>query len=143
LSESYAAATFDSKDAGAGKAVSVTGIALAGADAGNYTFNATAGATADITPRALAVSATADGKAYDGTTAAVAHLTDDRVAGDALSESYASANFDSKDAGAGKAVSVTGIALAGADAGNYTFNSAAGATADVARRALTVSATAD
>jgi hypothetical protein len=51
-----------------GKSISVTGIRFSGADAGNYTFNTTASAMADITPRPLTVSATGVNKVYDGTT---------------------------------------------------------------------------
>src|SRR5262249_34972798 len=99
--------------------------------AGNYTPNTSAAATADITARGLTVTATADNKTYDGTAAAVAHLADNRVGGDLLTLAYASATFDTKTVGTGKPVSVTGIAASGPDAGNYTANPAASATADI------------
>ena len=92
-----------------GKSVSVAGITISGADAGNYTANATAATTADITPRALTVSATGVDKAYDGTTTATVTLSDDRVSGDTLSLAYASAAFADKHVGTGKTVSVSGI----------------------------------
>ncbi len=114
---------------------------MSGTDAGNYTVNTTATTTADITARALTVSATADNKVYDGTTTAVAHLSDDRVSGDVFTDSYTSANFADKNAGIGKTVTVLGISISGTDAGNYTFNSTATATADITARALTISAT--
>ena len=43
-------ATFDSASAGTGKPVTVTGVALGGADAGNYTVSQPSGLTADIAP---------------------------------------------------------------------------------------------
>jgi hypothetical protein len=117
--------------------VTVSGISISGADAGNYTFNTTATATANITARVLVVSATADGKVYDGTTTAVAHLSDNRVGGDILTDSYTSATFADQNAGAGKTVTVSGITISGADAGNYTANTSATTTADITPATLT------
>jgi filamentous hemagglutinin family protein len=136
-------AAFGDKHAGNGKAVQVSAIALAGADAGNYVLAAdSVGTTANITQRALTVTATGVTKVYDGTTAATAVLADDRIGGDTLALGYASAAFADRHAGSGKAVSVTGMTLGGADAGNYvlTANTAA-AIADITPRALTVTAT--
>src|SRR5262249_31538053 len=140
LTTSYATADFNNKNVGTAKPVSVSGIGLAGADAGNYTFNTTAGTNADITARALTVTASATNKVYDGTTTATVTLGDNRVVGDALTASYANADFNNKNVGAAKPVSVGGIGLAGADAGNYTFNTTASTNADVTARALTVTA---
>jgi hypothetical protein len=47
------------------KTVNVSGISISGLDAGNYTFNSTATTIANITARALTVSATAVNKVYD------------------------------------------------------------------------------
>jgi len=141
LTASNTAATFIDKNAGTGKAVSVSGIALSGTDAGNYSVNTTAATTADITQRALTVSATGTNKVYDGNTTAGVTLTDNRIAGDVLTASNTAASFGDKNVGAGKAVSVSGIAITGTDAGNYTVNTTAAAAADITQRALTVSAT--
>src|SRR5206468_3601492 len=43
-------ATFADKNVGTSKTVTATGLSLAGTDAGNYTVNATATTSADITP---------------------------------------------------------------------------------------------
>ncbi|HAT31713.1 MAG TPA: hypothetical protein DCW29_12940, partial [Janthinobacterium sp.] len=56
------AASFADKNVGAAKAVSVSGIVVGGADAANYTFNSTAGASASITPAALTITANDAGK---------------------------------------------------------------------------------
>ena len=106
-------ATFDDKNVGNGKTVTVTGLSLSGADAGNYTVNTTATTTADITPRALMVSAAGQNKVYDGTTTATVTLSDDRVAGDDLTLSYGTATFADKNVGTGKTVSVSGIMSTG------------------------------
>ncbi|MGE3432616.1 MAG: beta strand repeat-containing protein, partial [Ramlibacter sp.] len=134
-------ASFADKNVGTAKAISVTGITLGGADAGNYTFNTTAATAADITARALTVSATGQNRVYDGTTSASVTLGDNRVAGDALDLSHAAASFASKNAGTARTINVTGINVTGTDAGNYTFNTTAVATADITARALTVAAT--
>jgi filamentous hemagglutinin family protein len=137
-------AAFGDKNVGNGKAVGVTGIALSGADASNYTLSATAASTtAAITPRALAASATGIDKVYDGQTAATVTLGDNRVSGDVLTLTSTGAAFADKNAGGGKAVSVSGIALSGTDAANYSLsNTTASTSATIAQRMLNASATA-
>ncbi|MCC7717019.1 YDG domain-containing protein [Janthinobacterium lividum] len=133
-------AAFGNKNAGASKAVNVTDVALSGGDAGNYVLDSNAGSTtADIAARTLNVSFNGVNKTYDGTTGAQVHFGDDRIQGDALSVS-GSAAFGNRNAGAGKAVNVTDVALSGGDAGNYVLSSNAGSTtADIAARALNLS----
>ena len=88
--------SFVDKNAGTGKAVSVTGNTLSGVDAGNYTLAALTGLTADITPAALTLSAVTDSKIYDGTASSVGTITvaglvgNDDVSG--LSQSFDSIN---------------------------------------------------
>jgi hypothetical protein len=131
-------ATFNNKNVGAGKTVSATGLALAGAEAANYTVNAAASTTAEITARPLVVTATGVNRVYDGTTAATATLADNRVTGDVLTAGYGSATFGDKNVGTGKSVSVSAIAITGADAGNYTANATASTAADITPRPITV-----
>ncbi|MDQ2821363.1 MAG: YDG domain-containing protein, partial [Pseudomonadota bacterium] len=133
-------AAFADRNAGTGKTVNVSGIAISGADAANYAVNKTATANADITARALAVSATGINRVYDGSTAASVMLADNRVAGDSLILGNSAATFADKNAGAGKTISVSGIALSGVDAANYTANGTATTSADITARALTVGA---
>jgi len=65
------AATFDNKNVGTSKPVTVTGYALAGADIGNYTLSQPAGLSADITQAGLTVTGiTSNDKSYDGNTTA-------------------------------------------------------------------------
>ena len=133
-------AAFGDKNAGTGKTVNVSNVALAGLDAGNYVLNASSGSTtADIAARMLNVSLSGVNKTYDGTTGAVVHFGDDRIAGDTLSVA-GNAAFGDKNAGTGKTVNVSNVALAGLDAGNYVLSSSAGSTtADIAARTLNVS----
>ena len=118
-----ASASFADKNAGAAKPVTVAGLALGGADAGNYTLQLPAGLTADITAAPLAVVGLgALSRVYDGSTNAplsgVAGVTP--LPGDVVSlAGAASGRFADRNVGAGKAVTVAGLALAGADAANY------------------------
>jgi filamentous hemagglutinin family protein len=131
---------FADKNAGSNKPVTVSGYSLTGQDAGNYTLAMPTNLTANITPRALTVGATASSRTYDGLTDASVSLTDNRVAGDALTVGYGSAAFSDANAATGKTVSVNGISLTGANAANYTVNSTATATADITPAALTITA---
>src|SRR5207247_839579 len=141
LSSSYTGASFANKNAGTAKTVSVSGIAITGADAANYAANTTATTTANITARSLSVSASSVNKVYDGNTTATATLSDNRLSGDTLSTSYSSASFANKNVGTAKTVSVSGIALSGTDAANYTANTTASTTADITTRSLVISTT--
>jgi len=135
-------ASFADKHVGDDKPVTVSGISIAGADAGNYELAGTTATTsADITPRPLAVSATGVDKVYDGTTAATVVLATDEVGGDDVTAAYTTASFTDPNAGAGKTVNVGGISISGDDAGNYDLSSTtATATADIAPRPITVAA---
>ena len=130
---------FDTKNAGTGKTVTIAGTALAGTDAGNYALSGGATTTADITPRPIsAAGITAAGKVYDGTRVATLSGTlAESLAGDDLSLSGGTGLFDDKNAGAGKAVAMTGGTLAGADAGNYILLPAYTTRAGIAPRPIT------
>jgi trimeric autotransporter adhesin len=120
-------ATFASKDAGSAIGIAVIGPYLTGADAGDYALTPLTDLTADITPAPLTVSGiSALGKVYDRTTAASLDTSDAAISGyyggDTVSLDVGNyvANFASKNIGSGIAVSVTGLALSGPDAGDYT-----------------------
>ncbi len=69
LGTGSAAAHFDSKNIGTGKAVTGSGFTKSGTDAGNYVFATPQGTTtADITKAPLDISAVGDTKVYDGST---------------------------------------------------------------------------
>ncbi|HEV2692429.1 MAG TPA: YDG domain-containing protein [Verrucomicrobiae bacterium] len=143
LTDTYTVASFTDKNAGTGKSINVMGIQFTGTDAANYSLgNTTATATATITGRTLTVSATGQNKVYDGTTNATVTLSDNRLTGDTLTNTYTAASFDNKNVGNGKTVTVTGISLAGSDAVNYTLgNTSATTPANITVRSLNVTAT--
>ncbi len=61
LSVASSSGNFDNKNVGTGKTVAISGLSLGGIDASNYTLaDATASSTADITPAALAITASAN-----------------------------------------------------------------------------------
>jgi hypothetical protein len=102
----YSSATFGDKNVGVGKAVSVTGISLSESDAGKYQLSSTTtSTTANITAKALTITAQSNTKVYDdGVTAAAVPVVsglegDDTVTG--LSEIY-----DTRHVGTGKTLSV-------------------------------------
>ncbi|MCA1553877.1 MAG: YDG domain-containing protein, partial [Chloroflexi bacterium] len=145
MTPSYTSATFADKNVGTGKSVSVSGISIGGTDAGNYnSLNTVTSTSADITARALTVSATGIDKVYDGSTTATVNLSDDRVAGDAVTLGY-SASFADKHVGNGKSFSVSAIAITGgADQYNYTLaNTTTSTTANITARPITVTAATD
>ena len=145
VTASYTTATFDTKDVGDGKAVSVGGIAIGGADAANYALqNVTASATANITPRSLTVSATGVDKVYNATTAATVTLSVNHLSSDVVTTSYTTATYSDKNVGTGKTVVVDGITIGGTDAGNYTLqNTVTSTTANISAKALVGSITAE
>ncbi len=136
-----AAGTFTDKTVGTGKTVNVTGLSLSGADAGNYALSEPS-LSADITAAGLTVTGlAANNKVYDSTTVAglngsaalVGVLGSDTVT---LSGTAVGA-FSDKTVATGKTVNVSGINLAGADAGNYTLSEPS-LSADITAAGLTV-----
>ena len=91
-----------------------------------------------ITSRPLTVSATGTNKVYDATITAAVTLSDNRIAGDVFTASNAAATFNNKNVGSAKPVQVTGIAISGPQAGNYSPNTTASTTANITQRGLTV-----
>jgi hypothetical protein len=90
-------------------------------------------AALNITPKTLTVSAAANAsKEYNGLTAATtttdptnttanAKLSDNRVAGDAVTVNNTGAAFDEKNVSNTRIITVSGISITGLDAGNYTL----------------------
>jgi hypothetical protein len=130
-------AGFDTRNAGAGKTVTATGLGLTGTDAGNYTVNATATATADITARPITVTAVSDAKVYDGTTSSSATplLGGGLGAGDTAAFIQ---TFDDRNAGTGKTLTANGAVADGNGGANYQVSFVADTTGTIAPAALTI-----
>jgi len=139
-------ASFATPGVGTAKTVTVSGLALNGNDAGNYTLtSSTATTTADITAATVTATVTAAGKTYDGTvnTTATCLVGAGVISPDVVSCATGAASFDSKLVGTGKTVTVSGLTLGGTDAGNYTLaSSTATTTASITTATLTPTVTA-
>jgi hypothetical protein len=144
------AGTFASKNVGTGLAYTLSGLALTGADAQDYYLTngmSAVGSNGSITPLALAVTGvSAAGKTYDGTTMAsltgtpaIASLGADQVS---VASGSVQASFQNASVGQGKLVTVTGYALSGADAADYSVIQPTGLTASITPAPLTLSGTA-
>lgn len=132
---------FNDKNAGA-RNVTISGLSLSGADAGNYWVSGVGGASAFITPKEVIVTGiTVNNKVYDSSTAASLNLTnaafDGLVAGDQLAAGFASGRFSDKNAGVGKTVDISNFNLTGADARNYRASVRA-TTADITPKEVNV-----
>ena len=149
LVTSNAVAYFADKNVGTNKPVTVTGLALGGAAAANYTLMDPTNVTADITVAELTVDGvTAASKVYDGTTNAQLNGTatlNGEVSGDDVSlvTDGVSAAFAGPNVGTSIPVNVSGYAITGADAGNYTLTQPSGLAADITAATLTITATAN
>ena len=133
--------TYADKNAGAGnRTVDLSGVTVNdGNNGNNYIVLLAGNSNSTITPRTLTVGATASSRVYDAGTDASVVLSDNRVTNDVLTVSDTSAQFANKNVGTGKTVAVTGLALVGADAGNYVLaSSSTTATADVTPATLVV-----
>ena len=135
--------TFDDRNAGAGKTVTASAVALSGADAGNYVLAPLAAAQAEIFRKTLTGALSADNKTYDGTTTATGSIgLTGVIAGDAVSAGGTYA-FADKTAASGKTVTASGTTLSGADAANYTLTGVSAAQADILKKSITGALTAD
>jgi filamentous hemagglutinin family protein len=138
----YENARFADKNVGLNKTVHINNIQLSGTDANNYILDNTQATTiADITPRPLNVSITANDKTYDATNTAQVQFNDDRIAGDVFNFNYLSATFNNKNAGNNKTVTANGISIHNNDANNYQLvNNVLTTTANITKKDLTVTA---
>jgi trimeric autotransporter adhesin len=143
LDASMATGTFASKNVGTAVGVNVSGLTLSGSDAGNYTLTQPS-TTADITPAMLSVNGITADKVYDGNTTATLNTSGATLVGVigfddvSLSSSGATGMFATKNVGTGITVSVSGLTLTGADAGNYVLTQPT-LTANITAATLTVS----
>ncbi len=140
LNSASAKGTFASKTVGSGKIVSVFGLALTGTNASNYTLATPITTTGNIATHGLTITAKGLNIIYDGTTNATVTLTDNHVAGDAVTDSYASAAFTNKNVGTAISINVSGLTITGNDSTNYVLTATnTTAAANITKAALTVS----
>ena len=140
--------TLDSAGAAATAGVGSSPYAIVASDAqgfglDDYTILYADGALS-VAPRTLVVTATGQNKVYDATTSATVELSDNRLEGDEVTVSDATAAFYDTGVAINKIVTVSGIAIGGADAANYVLASdTALTTANITTRPVTVTADAE
>jgi uncharacterized protein YunC (DUF1805 family) len=107
-------ATFDDKNVGIGKTVTLNSPSLTGGNAGNYNLTTVDTATANITKKDTTGSFTASNKTYNGTTDATVNVaTVDGKVGIVAVNLTGTATFDDKNVGNGKTVTLNSPSLAG------------------------------
>jgi len=105
----------------------------------SFAGSTSGGALQTISPRPLTVSAAGMDKVYDGITLASVTLSTDALPGDDVSVAYISAAFADPNVGTGITVTVSGISISGADAGNYSLlSNTTSTTASITPRPIQV-----
>jgi filamentous hemagglutinin family protein len=143
--------SYDTRNVGTGKTVSVSGLSISGGDAGNYILasNAINGSVGEIDAKTLFASLTGTvDKTYDRTTDATLgsgnYSLSGVIGGDTVSlNDPTGGSYDTRNVGTGKTVSVTGLSISGGDAGNYILASNAinGSVGEIDAKTLTASLT--
>jgi filamentous hemagglutinin family protein len=149
----YASPNVGKGNVGKGIVVTVNGLTLAGANAGDYDFVPTpysiSGPVGEIDPKTITASLNGTiVKTYDGTrTAALGtdYLLNGLVAVDTghIGLTATAGTYDTKNAGTGKVVDFTGLSLTGANANDYKLSTTAlvGANGAINPLAVTLSLT--
>ena len=135
-----ATGAFNNKNVGNGKAVTVTGLVLTGADAANYGLIAPTGITANITTRPITVTAQTNTKIYDGNTSSAAApiiTAGTLAAGDTENFTQAYAN---QNVGTSKTLTPTGDVTDGNGGGNYLVTFVNDTTGVITAQPLTITA---
>jgi hypothetical protein len=133
---------FADKNAGSNKNVNVSGN-LSGTDAGNYSLQANSQTQANISKKQITGVLTAQDKVYDGTTSAIVNGSlnaSDVITGDQVSVGT-TGQFVDKNAGQNKVVTASS-SLVGLDAGNYELTTNGQVTANISKKQITGSITA-
>lgn len=120
--------SYSQKDVGTGLTVSLSGLALGGSQGEDYALPSTSlTGSGSITPRPLTITLTGTvSKPYDGTTTATLtpanYILSNVVTGDnVVLNDPTSGTYDTPDAGSAKTVTVTGLAISGAQVDDYTI----------------------
>ena len=143
ISLGYGSATFADKDVGTDKSITITDVSIGGTDAGNYVLDSTEGSTtADITAKALSITANSTSKTYgqtvtfDGTEFSTLGL----VNGDSVTTVLLQSDGTSASASvAGSPYAILASDAVGSGLGNYSIEYLSG-TLSVDAKALSITA---
>ncbi len=144
LATSSYVATFNDANVGPSKPVTVNGVALAGADKGNYTISQPTGLTANITQASITITAEPNIKIYDGDITASTTPTVSGLQGSTDTVTGLAETYDTKNVGTGKTLSVSAYTVNdGNTGGNYAVSTVSTSTGEIDTRAITVTASAN
>ncbi len=135
---------FASKNAGAGKTLTASGLLMADGNGGaNYSVSYVSNTTGAITPAALIVTAQSDNRVYNGTTASSVAPVVSGTLYDTIG-SVAVQTYNTRNAGIGKTLTASGLVMNDGNGGaNYSISYANNTTGVITPAALTVTAVAD
>ncbi len=138
--------SFDTAAVGAGKTLTPSGTITDGNSGNNYDVDFVDDETGVIEKRALTVSGIeVEEKVYDGKTDATLDVSDYELHGIVcdqtvtLNDSSYEADFNDKNVGEDKPVTVSGLGLSGTHAGNYSLTQPTGLTGTITKKELTLS----
>ena len=135
--------TFDTRNAGTGKTLTVGSFTISDGNGGNNYNVLTNTALGTINAKALTVTGvSAQNKVYDGATTAtlLGGSLSGIVTGDTVIFTAGTGTFADKNTGTAKSVTASGYGITGTDAGNYVIGSQpTGLSANVTPKSLTAS----
>ncbi|GAA4306531.1 YDG domain-containing protein [Nibribacter koreensis] len=114
------AGTFLNKNVADDKEVTISGYSIGGNDAGNYLFR-TPTLLANVSKRNLTVDVLSENKTDSKGNPIVSLIAVDLLSGDTVNLNYDSARYATDPATNYKSITVSGIAISGKDAGNYSL----------------------
>jgi len=115
---------FDNKNVGTGKILTASGLEIDdGNDGNNYSVSYVNNETGQIIALAINVTAVTDSKVYDGSTTSLGVPVVDPLMGDDFASTDPAQLYDTKNAGAGKTLSASGLVIDDGNGGNnYAVN---------------------
>jgi hypothetical protein len=139
-----AAQQFANKHAGSNKTLNAGGLVIDDGNGGdNYTINYVATTSGAIARAALTVTAQADNRIYDGTTASIVAPILSGTLYDSI-DTAAMQQFANKNAGSNKTLNASGLVVDDGNGGNnYAVNYVAAANGTIGKAALNLNATSD
>lgn len=149
VTASYATAIYNSQYVNTANKITVTGVAINGTDASNYSLSGTTvDISATITPKQLDISKfiySGSTKVYDGTTAGPNNIeitvtsASGKLNDDVVNASYTSSSYNSKTVSDANTITVNGISISGSGSSNYSLSGTSqNITGTITKKQLTV-----
>ena len=145
LNKTKGRGTFNSKEVGNNKPVTIIGFTIDGKDKGNYTLKQPDTITANITSKSLKIINTnVNNKIYDGNTTALLNTSASKLSGVirgdivTINKTNAKGTFNSKQVGNNKPVSIIDFTIDGNDTGNYILIQPTNLNGNIKKKSLTI-----